>query len=379
MTRHRRLITSDRSSPVAAPRPEQRLHLPGQELPALQAWLVSHNQPRYRARQIADWAFTKRAESFEQMTNLPRALRGWLSEWVDIYRSRILAESASEDRTRKLLLGWPDGSSIETVWIPESGRNTACLSTQVGCPVGCRFCASGLDGLQRNLTAGEIVEQALRIGQLVSEHCEPGPGGSARLSNIVLMGMGEPLANYDAVLQAIRILNAPWGLGIAVRKITLSTVGLPKAIRRLAEEGLQINLAWSLHAPDDGLRRQLIPRNKAAIADLRNACAYYFERTGREVTIEYVLLDGVNTGLEQAARLARIATRLRCHVNLLRYNPVPGLPFERPSAETAYAFQRELRRQGVNAQIRSSRGQDVQAACGQLRPPTDGPPPPTQT
>jgi 23S rRNA (adenine2503-C2)-methyltransferase len=179
--------------------------------------------------------------------------------------------------------------------------------------------------------------------------------------------MGEPLANCDNVIKAIRILNAPWGGGIGARKITLSTVGLPKQIRRLAEEDLQINLALSLHAPDEQLRRELIPWGKVPLDDLLDACAYYFQRSGREITLEYILLEGVNNLPQHAVRLAAVARRLRCNVNLLRYNPVPGVPFVRPAAESAYEFQRRLREKGVNAHVRTSRGADIDAACGQLR------------
>ena len=219
--------------------------------------------------------------------------------------------------------------------------------------------------MQRNLTAGEIVEQAMRIRLLIAA----GPGGSdSRLSNIVVMGMGEPLANYEQLIKALRIINAPWGLEIGARKITVSTIGLPKQIRRLAQEGLQLNLALSLHAPDDDLRCELVPWARSApIAELIDACRYYFQTTGREVTLEYVLLDDVNTHAHYAEELAKIAKRLRANVNLLRYNPVPGLPYRRPRSEAAYEFQRRLRELGVNVHVRTSRGRDVDAACGQLR------------
>ncbi|MCK4342062.1 MAG: 23S rRNA (adenine(2503)-C(2))-methyltransferase RlmN [Phycisphaerae bacterium] len=347
---------------------EPRRHLLGEELSALRDWLVAGGQAPYRADQISAWIYAKNADAFSQMTNVSKSLRLWLAEHADIARARLAAESTARDGTRKLLLTWPDGQSVETVWIPDGERNTACVSTQVGCPVGCRFCASGLSGLQRNLTAGEIVEQAWRIRRLIGSAGVDADGSHPpRLTNVVLMGIGEPLANYDAVVKAIRIMNASWGLGIGARKITLSTVGLPVQIRRLADEGLQLNLALSLHAADDELRRELIPWGRVPIAEVLAACVYYFERTGREVTLEYVLLDGVNTEQRHAAQLARIARRLRCNINLLRYNPVPGLPYGRPSATAAYAFQRELRARGVNAHIRTSRGSDVEAACGQLR------------
>jgi 23S rRNA (adenine2503-C2)-methyltransferase len=229
------------------------------------------------------------------------------------------------------------------------------------------FCASGLDGVDRNLTAGEIVEQALRIARLVGDTREE-DAEAPRLSNIVVMGVGEPLANYDNLIRAVRTINAPWGLGIGARKITVSTVGLPKQIRRLAREDLQLNLALSLHAPEEKLRRELVPWARGVkIAELVDACGEYFDITGREITLEYVLLDGINMKPTHAAGLAKIGKRLRANVNLLRYNQVPGLPYRRPSSEATYEFQRMLRERGVNAHVRSSRGRDVDAACGQLR------------
>jgi 23S rRNA (adenine2503-C2)-methyltransferase len=353
--------------PAAHQVARDRLHFLGADLADLQQWLSGEGHPRYRAPQILDWVYRKDAASFEVMSNLPKSLRVWLAEGAAIYHAKVLRESLSEDGTRKLLLSWPDGAAVETVWIPAGRRNTACLSTQVGCPVGCPFCASGLDGLQRNLTAGEIVEQALRVRRLITAAAgeSEAVGG---LSNIVIMGMGEPLANYHQLVRALRIINASWGLAIGARRITVSTVGLPKQIRQLARENLQINLALSLHAPDDELRRELVPwRGSAPIAELLDACRHYFKTTGREVTLEYILLDGVNMHPKHAGGLAKIAQRLRANVNLLRYNPVSGLPYRRPGAEAAYEFQRRLRELGVNAHIRTSRGKDVDAACGQLR------------
>ena len=341
-----------------------RQHLLGMDQATLREWLIAGGQQRYRADQILEWIHEKGVGAFDQMTNLSKLLRAWLTENADIERAQITKESVARDGTHKLLLTWPDDAAVETVWIPDGERNTVCLSSQVGCPVGCRFCASGLDGLQRNLSAGEIVEQAWRIRKLVAETGEPGQN---RLTNIVFMGMGEPLANYDEVIQAIRILNAPWGLGIGARKITLSTIGLPKQMRQLADEGLQLNLALSLHAADEKLRRELVPWSRGPLGELLDACAYYFSKTGREITLEYVLLDEVNTEKHHAERLAAIARRLRCNVNLLRYNPVPGMPYGRPTSRTALEFQRELSSRGVNAHVRTSRGQDVDAACGQLR------------
>lgn len=368
----------------AADQPVARLHLLGQTDDEIAAWLAERGEKPYRARQIVEWTFRNGADSWDQMSNLPQALRLWLAEQAALYAATIAADTLAEDGTRKLLLRWPDAASVETVWIPSPKRHTVCVSSQVGCPAGCRFCASGLDGVERNLTAGEIVEQAMRVRRLVREStAEPagdaecgreGAGGEAvgrppeRLTNIVFMGMGEPLANYRNVVKAVRILNAPWGLGIGARKITISTVGLARQIRDLAHEQLQVNLSLSLHAPDDDLRRELIPwRPEVTTAELLDACWYYFKQTGREVTLEYVLLAGVNDHPRHAQKLALIARRIRANVNLLRYNPVPGLPYVRPSAEAAFAFQARLRELRVNVHLRTSRGTDVQAACGQLR------------
>lgn len=344
-----------------------RRHVLDLTLAELRRWLVEAGQPRYRAEQIVEWVYGRQAQSFDEMTNLPKDLRAWLGENAILYTSTVARERVAEDGTRKLLLTMADGAAVETVWIPEEGRHTACLSSQVGCPVGCAFCASGIAGAERDLTTGEVVEQALRVSRMVAEHAPAGEGKRARLSNIVMMGMGEPLANYDAVLAALRTINASWGLNIGARKITLSTVGLPKQIKQLAEENLQINLALSLHATEEELRRELIPWGKVPLEALLSACEYYFEETGREVTLEYVLLAGVNDRPRHAVALAKIARRLRANINLLRYNPVPGLPFERPKAQEAAKFQQLVRDRGGNAHLRRSRGAEIDAACGQLR------------
>lgn len=316
--------------------------------------------PAYRADQIVEWIYQHHAPSFSEMTSLPAGLRLQLAECARVRESEVAAESLAPDGTRKLLLRWPDQTTTECVLIPSTRRLTACISTQVGCPVRCAFCASGLDGLQRNLTAGQIVEQALYLSSM----CGPGQ----RLSHVVFMGLGEPLANYAATLAALRCLNASWGLGISARRITVSTVGLPSQMRRLADEQLQITLALSLHAPDDELRRQLIPwARRVPIEELVRACRYYFDRTGREVTLEYILLDGVNNGPGHAQRLAELCGDMRSNVNLIPYNPVEGLPFRRPSDQSVVSFCSRLRSQGVNTHIRRSRGLEADAACGQLR------------
>jgi 23S rRNA (adenine2503-C2)-methyltransferase len=329
---------------------------------ALREWLAAVGEPAYRAGQIFDWVFRRRAADASEMTDLPAALRERLAAEMVVRSGREAARSVAPDGTAKLLLAWPDDATTECVMIPGANhRRTACLSTQVGCDVGCTFCASGIGGALRDLTAGEILEQALAIADLLA-------AGGERLSHIVFMGMGEPLANYDATVAAARRLNADHGMGIGQRRLTLSTVGLPKQIERLASEGLQITLAVSLHAPNDPLRRELIPWARGIpLKRLLEACGRYFAGTGREVTFEYCLLDGVNDRPEHAAELAAIARDLRAHVNLMMYNPVPALPYGRPSRNRAIGFLKQLRAAGVNAHLRESRGLEADAACGQLR------------
>jgi 23S rRNA (adenine2503-C2)-methyltransferase len=253
---------------------------------------------------------------------------------------------------------------------PSGGRRTACISSQVGCPVGCRFCASGLGGLDGNLSTGRIVEQVWRLSRLLADQGD----GVGRVSNVVFMGMGEPLANFAAVIRAIRIFatlpdKGQAGLGISARKITISTVGLPKAIERLAVElELPVTLALSLHAPNDELRRKLIPwAEYTSIPELLAACQKWFDKTGREITLEYIMLGGVNDQPEHARQLAGLARGLRANINLIRYNEVEGLPFERPRDPDVREFQNILRERHVNSHIRASRGRDIAAACGQLR------------
>jgi len=327
---------------------------------SLRELLGEWQEPEYRAGQILEWIYSKDARGFEDMTNLPKALRARLSAESVLFESAPAAEQRSSDGTIKLLLRWADGTATECVMIPDGGRRTACISTQVGCPVECVFCASGINGLRRQLTAGQIVEQVMRVRRLCV--------GDARLSNVVLMGSGEPLLNYDNTLCAANTIIAPWGVGIGARKVTLSTVGVEKQIRRLADERLQITLALSLHAPTDELRRRIIPHTfGTTVESLVDACRYYFERTGRETTIEYVLLKGLNDQAHHAGKLAALVRKMRGNVNLLRYNPVENLPYARPGSAEAHAFLEVLRAAGVNAHIRKSRGLDIDSACGQLQ------------
>ncbi|MCH8149119.1 MAG: 23S rRNA (adenine(2503)-C(2))-methyltransferase RlmN [Planctomycetes bacterium] len=321
---------------------------------------ASWNEPGFRAKQLLEWVYQRNVDDYERMTNLSKSLRTRLTDALPILGSRIVARQESSDGVVKLLLEWRDGATTECVLIPDGLRQTACISTQVGCPVGCVFCASGLGGLQRQLTAGEVVEQVIRIRALC--------GGGHRLSNVVFMGLGEPLANYTTTVHALRTINADWGLGIGARKITVSTVGLPTQMRRLADEKMQVTLALSLHAPTDELRREIIPwADRVSIQELTDACSYYFERTGREITLEYILLGGLNDSERQARLLATVARRMRANINLIAYNPVDGLPYRRPDDSSINRFRDALQNRGVNTHLRRSRGIDIDAACGQLR------------
>jgi 23S rRNA (adenine2503-C2)-methyltransferase len=350
-----------------------RIHLFDLTRDELKAWVAAAGEPAYRADQILQWAYRHRITDWDAATNLSKALRGKLKDAVDLYRSTVAVRQQSADGTRKLLLEFPAGpdeakpANVECVMIPDEDRRTACISTQVGCPAACAFCASGIDGLQRNLTAGEIVEQILRL------RLDLGP--DLELTNVVIMGMGEPLANYPNLMKALRTLNAPWGAGLGARRFTVSTVGLPSRIRELAREGLQVNLALSLHASTEDIRKRLIPWAKSVdIPELMDACRDYFEQTGREVTFEYILLGGVNDWGEHAEELARLAKSVRANVNLIPFNPVPGMPFRTPAAGDVTAFEDILRRAGVNTHVRRHRGRDIDAACGQLRRAREGQP-----
>jgi len=341
----------------------ERTSLLGLSSQALASWLEETGSPAFHAGQVERWVYERGATSFEEMTDLPKGLRAGLAESFELFSGEEVERSSSPGGTTKLLLRWPDGASTETVMIPADDhgrpRRTVCLSTQVGCDVGCRFCASGLGGVRRNLSVGEVMEQALRISAELGSRDES-------LTHVVFMGMGEPLANYEVTVEAVRRINRLMGIGR--RRITVSTVGLPKQIRRLAGEDLQATLALSLHAPSTELRRELIPWAEAIDLDaVLDACREYFRRTGREVTLEYCLLAGVNDGLEQAEQLARVALDLRAHVNLMMYNPVSELPYERPSRNRAITFLKTVRDAGANAHLRHSRGIDADAACGQLR------------
>ena len=312
-------------------------------------YLRGLGEPEYRAEQVFHWVFREGVGDFSEMTNLGKELRAQLARDFTLASTREVARSESPEGTIKLLLGMGDGATAECVMIPApkgSPRRTVCLSTQVGCDVGCRFCASGIGGALRNLTVGDVLGQALAVKNLLASRGE-------RLSHVVFMGMGEPLANYKVTVEAVRRLNADWGLGIGQRRITISTVGLPKQIRLLAGERLQVTLALSLHAASDSLRADLIPwARRLPLVELLDSCRFYLDETGREITLEYCLLAGVNDRPADVEDLARVASRLRAHVNLMMYNPVAGLPFVRPTRASAFEFLRGLRERGVNVHLR---------------------------
>jgi len=330
----------------------------GAALDEVRAFVQALGEPPYRAEQILSWAYGKRVRDFAAMGNLPKALRERLAVSATLATTSVDQVRRSADGTTKLLVRLADGEAIEAVMIPEGRRNTACLSTQVGCPIGCVFCASGLGGLVRNLEPGEIVEQVLHVLDLLPE--------GKRLTNIVVMGIGEPLLNYAATRRALEVLTARWGLGLSPRRITVSTVGLPELIERLAADGPAVNLAVSLHASDDLTRSQLVPRARP-IRDILAAARRYLRQTGREVTIEYVLVKGVNDSTADARELARLIGRAPFLVNLIPLNRVEGLGWEPPGPERVARFANALRGRGVRVHVRRRRGADIEGACGQLR------------
>ena len=322
--------------------------------------------PSYRGEQVFNWLYKNGVSMTEEMKNIPKDLRGYIDENYKITDLKEKNKNISKDGTVKYLWELEDNENIEGVYIPfpESGRHSACISTQVGCGLGCSFCATGIDGLQRNLSAGEIVDQVLKIQQDISgdNFLEP------RLSNVVFMGMGEPLANFDNLMQAVDILNADNGLNIGMRKMTISTAGLVPEINKLAETNDQIGLAVSLHAPNDRLRNKLMPINKKYnINQLLTAVIDYIEKTGRRVTFEYVLMDSVNDSPELAVQLADLLRGINCHVNLIPANPVPELNIKRPVQKVIDSFYSTLDNSGIQVTLRKEMGSEIDAACGQLK------------
>ena len=350
-------LRNDMSSPVLVSQPAPFLGLLPSEADEL---LRQQGLDPWRGRQLRDWVYSKMVTNPDQMTSFSAKQRELLKRMFAFAPAHMIMRQDSSDGTIKLLLEWEPGQTAETVMIPDGGRRTACVSSQVGCPVGCRFCASGLGGVKGNLVAAQIVEQIVQLNIAM--------GGDQRITNVVFMGMGEPLANYANVLQAVRVMHDPGCLNLGARRITVSTVGVPAKIRQLAQEDMALNLAISLHAPNEALRKQLIPwAEHFALDEILDAARFYFETTGREITLEYILLSGVNDRPEHARQLVKVCKTMRANVNLIKYNEVPELEFGRPREDDVLEFQRILREGGVNAHIRKSRGRDIDAACGQLR------------
>lgn len=335
-------------------------HLLDFERNQLSEFLSDSGEKSFRFSQIVKWIFADRADSFDDMLNLSKPLREKLASQYTFWTSKVVKHSESNDGTEKLLLEWPDGGQVECVLLRDGERRSICVSSQVGCAMGCVFCASGLDGVDRNLTSGEILEQMLRLQRLLPR--------DERLSHIVMMGMGEPLANLKNVLTTLEIASDEKGLGISARRITISTVGIPEAIRKLTELKSRYNLAVSLHAPNDELRTKLVPVNKKiGIDKILDAADEYFESSGRRLTFEYVLLAGINDQAEHAKQLAGRLRRRAVLLNVIPYNPVAGLPYKTPSSAATSQFRRILMDAGITIQFRQRKGDEINAACGQLR------------
>jgi len=352
------------------------------------------NLPAYRVDQLLQWLYSRRVTSWDAMTNLPKPLRDHLRAGYALNAIELARKQGARDTTQKFLWRLNDGAFVESVLIPASpalygeasDRHTLCVSTQVGCAYGCKFCASGLDGWKRNLRVEEIVDQVLAVErwnadqnvQSLDAACPPKGTSPLRqplktapsrlINNLVIMGMGEPLANYDNLLKALKILNAPWGGGIGARKITISTSGLAPQIRKLADEPLQFRLAISLHGATDATRNKIMPVNrKYPLSELVAACEYYQQKKERMITLEYILIAGVNDSLGETKPLAALARRLKAKVNLIPYNAVDGLEWRRPTEKAQEDFLASLEKQDVIATLRREKGHDIDAACGQLR------------
>ena len=348
----------------------KKTELLGMEISELENFIIAIGEPGFRSRQIYKWIYAKAVSSFYEMSDLSRDLRNQLDDIAQVSIPRVLKQRVATDGTRKFLMELEDKKRIESVIIPHNqkkdSKHTLCISTQVGCPVGCVFCATGNSGFQRNLKAYEMVGQVLGSKRELGKRLKSRENGL--ISNVVYMGMGEPMLNYDEVIKSIRILNDPKGVNIGQRHITISTSGDIKGINRLAQENLQVTLAVSLHACNNELRDQLIPLNrKYPLEKLRRALGQYQRLTSRRVTFEYLLLQGINDSLEDAQRLVKLVKPLLANINLIPYNEVEGLPFTQPSSERVRQFYNYLSAAGVNVTVREEKGADIEAACGQLR------------
>lgn len=328
-------------------------------LPELEAEIRELGDKAFRAKQIYQWLHQKLVTDFDQMSNLSKDLRETLKEHYTLTALQAIDVKISQiDGTRKYLFRLADGNVIESVWMQYHHGNSVCISSQVGCRMGCRFCASTLDGLERNLTAAEMLDQIYRIQAQTGE----------RVSNIVIMGSGEPMDNYDNVVRFVRMISDPNGLNISQRNITISTCGLVPGIRKLTQENLQVTLALSLHAPNDEVRKTLMPiANSYKLADVLTACREYFDKTGRRLTFEYSLVSGVNDNLQEAKALAALLKGMNGHVNLIPVNPIKERDYVQSSQKAIQDFKNYLEKHGINATVRREMGRDINGACGQLR------------
>ncbi|WP_096154684.1 MULTISPECIES: 23S rRNA (adenine(2503)-C(2))-methyltransferase RlmN [Bacillus] len=331
------------------------------QLHELEEWLVSQGEKKFRGKQIFEWLYQKRVTTFEDMTNLSKTLRDKLADHFVLTTLKTIIQQTSADGTIKFLFELHDGYSIETVLMRHEYGNSVCVTTQVGCRIGCTFCASTLGGLKRNLEAGEIVAQVVKVQQAVDEMNE-------RVSHVVIMGIGEPFDNYDEMLSFLKIINHDDALNIGARHITVSTSGIIPKIYKFADENMQINFAISLHAPNNEIRSRLMPINKAyKLPELMEAVRYYINKTGRRISFEYGLFGGVNDQVEHAEELARLVKGVKCHINLIPVNYVPERDYVRTPKEQIFDFEKTLKKYGVNVTIRREQGHDIDAACGQLR------------
>ncbi|MEH7251259.1 23S rRNA (adenine(2503)-C(2))-methyltransferase RlmN [Neobacillus niacini] len=331
------------------------------ELHEIKEWLITNGEKSFRAEQIFDWLYKKRITTFEDMNNLSKSLRDKLSENFHITTLKTAIKQTSSDGTIKFLFELHDGYSIETVLMRHDYGNSVCVTTQVGCRIGCTFCASTLGGLKRHLEAGEIVSQVVTVQQALDETDE-------RVSSVVIMGIGEPFDNYDNMMSFLKIINHDKGLNIGARHITVSTSGIVPKIYQFADEDMQINFAISLHAPNTEMRSRLMPINRAyKLDDLMKSVRYYIDKTGRRISFEYGLFGGVNDSVEHAEELADLLKGLKCHVNLIPVNYVPERDYVRTPKDKIFAFEKALKNRGINVTIRREQGHDIDAACGQLR------------
>ncbi|MBD8031703.1 MULTISPECIES: 23S rRNA (adenine(2503)-C(2))-methyltransferase RlmN [Solibacillus] len=346
---------------VKKEKPQLKPSIYSLRLDEMKEWLTSNGEKAFRAGQIYEWLYEKRVQTFEDMSNLPKALREKLEAEFALTTLSTIIKQESKDGTIKFLFQLQDGYSIETVLMRHDYGNSICVTTQVGCRIGCTFCASTLGGLKRHLMAGEIVEQVVKVQQQLDETDE-------RVSSIVIMGIGEPFDNYDAMMNFLKIMNDDKGLNIGARHITVSTSGIVPKIYEFADEGMQINFAVSLHAPNQEARQKLMPIAKAyKLEDLMEAVKYYTKKSGRRVTFEYGLMSGENDTEEVALELAKLIKNIKCHVNLIPINYVPERDYIRTSRSKIFAFEKTLKEQGINVTIRREQGADIAAACGQLR------------